>query len=566
MKYAIYFALTWLLVACGTTKKVVPQKNVVSMRYIQLFHEANRFKLTGQLDRAISAYDSCLIIDPNSDAAAYGLSQCYLNKNNLSKASEYTLLASKLDPSNIWYTQELAYMYHNQQKYNNAEVQFAKLVKKEPENIDWQFAYADVLKKLGKVNDAIFSLNAIEGQLGVIPDLSIRKFELYQTIKQDEKGLQEIQKARDLYPDDLSLIGTLIDYYFSKNKIAEAQKMLTELVVIDPSNQRANLALGDLYYRQLNKPKAYEYFKQAYAGTDVDIDTKMSIIIDLLQKQVNPDQELLEMADLMIQYYPNNAKAYSIKGDLLLQKNDKEGALKLYKNALGMEDQKFPIWNQVLLLEYDLQKFDDLYTDARACSALFPSVASVQLFYTIASVQLKRFKEALDAAEIGKSLVVNDPITLSEFYAQSGDAQFALKNNVEGKKAYEEAIKLTPNNNLIKNNYAMRLAIANTDLDVANKLIDEVLSKTSIQAPFIDTKGFVLFQKGEYQNALKQFTIASELDKNNSSYLDHMGDALVKLGDINLAVECWKKAQTMGAKNKSLTKKIQTKTYVAPEY
>lgn len=565
MKPFVILVSVLIFVACSTSKKMAPN-NSVEMKYIQLFHEANRYKLTGQVDRAIVAYDSCLRLKPNDDASAYGLSQSYLMKNDLSKAAEYTQLASKLDPTNIWYTQELAYMFHNQGKFANAEIQFAKLVKKEPENIDWQFAYADVLKRLGKTNEAINSLNAIENQLGIIPDLSIRKFELFQSIKQDDKGILEIQKARELYPDDLSLIGTLINYYFSKNKIAEAQKMLTALVEIDPSNQRANLALGDLYYRQLNKPKAYEYFKQAFAGTDIDIDTKMSIMIDMQQKQVTPDKELIELADLMVLNYPDNAKAYSIKGDILLQSNKKEEALDAYLKALKFETSKFAIWNQVLLLEYDLLKFDDLYKEARACSALFPNVASVQLFYTIASVQLKRYKEALDAAEIGKSLASDDVITLSEFYAQSGDAYFAMKNYSDGKKAYEKAISLTPTNNLVKNNYAMRLALANADLDTALKLIDEVLNKTTKQAPFIDTKGYILFQKGEYENALKQFTIASELDLNNSSYLEHMGDALIKLGDSTMALECWKKALKMGSKNKSLSTKIQTKQYVAPEY
>ncbi len=556
--------LAWLS-ACGSSKKGVTNSGH-EMRFIQLFHEGNRYKLTGQLDRAIASYDSCLVLKPTDDGAAYGLSQCYLQKGNLSKAADYTLMASKLDPSNIWYSQELAYMYLNQNKFSSAELQFAKLVKKQPENIDWQCAYAEVLKRLGKTNEAIASLNKIEEQLGVIPDLSIRKFELFRSIKQDDKAIQEIKTAREIFPDDLSLIGVLIDYYFSKNNIQEAQSMLAKLIEIDPDNQRANLALGDLYYRQLNKPKAYAYFKNAFTGTDVDIDTKMSIIIDMQQKQVKPDPELLELADLMVQYYPENAKAYSIKGDLFLQNNNKEEALKAYKQALQFDDTKFPIWNQVLLLEYDQLKFEDLYTDSRKCSALFPTVANVQLFYTISSVQLKRFQEAIDAAEIGLTLVVNDPISESEFYAQRADANFALKKYAEGKRDYEKAISLTPKNNLIKNNFAMRLAIANLDLDLANKYIDEVLKNTSNQAPFIDTKGMILFQKGDYKNALKQFTIASELDQSNPSYLDHMGDALVKLGDHALAIESWNKALNLGSKNKSILQKIQTKKYVSPEY
>lgn len=568
MRYFLYVcALVLVSTSCGI-KKVAPEKtnSQADLMYIQTFHSAMRYKVKGQINNAIQAFDSCLVIRPTDDAAAYGLSQCYLQLDNKTKAAEYTELASKLDPDNIWYTQELGYMYYNQGKFVESEKCFAKMVKAQPNNVDWLFAHAEILKRLGRQNDAINSLNKMEDQLGVLPDLSIQKFELYLSLKQDEKAIQEIQKAREVYPDDLGLIGTLVDYYFSKREISKAQSMLVELVKNDPGNARANMALGDLYYRQMNKAEAYKYFKAAFQGTSIDIDTKMSILLEMYEKQVVIDKELIELADLLIESYPNDAKGYSVKGDLLLRNNQKEEALAAYKNALKFEENKFPIWDQVLILEYDLLKFEDLYKDARACSALFPTISSVQLLYTIACVQLDRFQEAIDAADVGKDLVVNDPATESEFYAQKGDALFGLKKYKEGMESYDKAVAIYPSNLLTKNNYAMRLALANTDLPKAEKLINEVLESKPSQAPYLDTKGLVLFKQGKFKEALAEFTKADELDKENKNYTEHLGDAFFKLGDTEKALELWKKAQSLGSKNKSLTKKIQSKTYVDPEY
>lgn len=569
MRYFLYICvLAFCFASCGTKKVATSEKpnSQRDMAYIQAFHNAIRYKIKGQTNDAIQAFDSCLTIRPNDDAAAYGLSQCYLQLDNKSKAAEYTEMATKLDPNNIWYTQELAYMYYNQGKFAESEKCFAKMVKAQPSNVDWLFAHAELLKRLGRQNDAINSLTKMEDQLGLLPDLSIQKFELYLSLKQDEKGLSEIQKAREVYPDDLSLIGTLVDYYFSKREISKAQSMLVELVKNDPTNARANLALGDLYYRQMNKPEAYTYFKAAFQGTDIDLDTKMSLILEMYEKQVVVDKELLELADLLIQNYPNNAKGYSVKGDLLLRNGEKEAALDVYKKALKFEENKFPIWNQVLILEYELLKFDDLYKDARACSALFPTISNVQLLYTIACVQLDRFQEAIDAADTGKEVVVNDPAMEAEFYAQKGDALFGLKKFQEGAEAYDKALSIFPDNLLTKNNYAMRLALANTDLAKAEKLINQVLEIKPKEAPYHDTKGLVLFRQGKFKQALEQFTIADELDKENKNYVEHMGDAFFKLGDPAKAQELWKKALSLGSKNKSLSKKIQSKTYVDPEY
>ena len=568
MKQFLYISAFLLIsTSCGTKKVAVGKTNSQDdLAYIQTFHNAMRYKVKGQFNDAIQAFDSCMMIRPTDDAAAFGLSQCYLQLDNKTKAAEYTELASKLDPNNIWYTQELGYMYYNQGKFTEAEKCFAKMVKAQPNNVDWLFAHAEILKRLGRQNDAINSLNKMEDQLGILPDLSIQKFELYISQKQDEKGIAEIQKAREVYPDDLSLIGTLVDYYFSKREIAKAQSMLVELVKNDPSNARANLALGDLYYRQMNKAEAYKYFTAAFQGTGVDLDTKMSVLLDLYEKQVPVDKELITLADLLIASYPDNAKGYSVKGDLLLRNNQKEEALAAYKNALKFEENKFPIWNQVLMLEYELMQFEDLYKDARACSALFPTMSSVQLLYTIACVQLDHFQEAIDAADMGKDLVVDDPATESEFYAQKGDALFGLKRYKEGVEAYDKALALFPSNSLTKNNYAMRLALANMDLAKAERLINEALDGKSNQAPYVDTKGLIFFKQGKFKQALEQFTIADELDKENKNYIEHMGDAFFKLGDTSKALELWKKALSLGSKNKVLSKKIQSKTYVDPEY
>ena len=112
----------------------------------------------------------------------------------------------------------------------------------------------------------------------------------------------------------------------------------------------------------------------------------------------------------------------------------------------------------------------------------------------------------------------------------------------------------------------MRMAIANYNLAKALVMIEEVNQQATDQAPFIDTKGVVLFMSGDYSAAQKCFERANELQPNDKNYVEHLGDAYFKLGDALKALEMWKKAQQLGSKNKSLDKKIQSKSYVAPVY
>ncbi len=556
-----------LLAACKTTQPT-QQKQVTAQEtaYLRTFHKGVRLKMMGQFPAAIAAFDSCYTFRQNDDAVAFALAQCYLYTNDQTKATTFTEAAAKLDPTNIWYTQELAYMYFNQNKFAESEVCFRKLVAKEPKNTDWLFGHSEVLKRLNKVEEAIAVLNKMEEQLGIIPDLSLQKYDLYNSIKASDKALNELLKARKVFPDELSLIGTLVEYYFQKNEIGKAQEMLVELVRNDPTNARANIALGDLYYRQFKKKEAYTYFKAAFEGVGLDIDTKMKVLLLFYEQQNVIEPEVFELAEILIATNPTDAKAYSVHGDLLLQNNKKQAALQAYKKALTFESTKYPIWNQVLLLEYESRNFTDLYTDSKACLSLFPAIVTVHLMQTIACVQTGRYQEALDAAEIGKSLINEDPITEAEFYAQIGEAYFKLNNAKLGKENYQKALQFDQTNYLTKNNFAMRLARSGSDLDLAEKLIDEVINTTEKTAAFYTTKAVVKFAKESYNEALAIAEIAVQLDNNDATAQEVLGNCYAKVGKIEDALNCWRKAQTLGAKNNDLDKKIQTKQYVAPVY
>jgi tetratricopeptide (TPR) repeat protein len=104
--------------------------------YIQHFHEGIRFKTTGQYDEAIRSFEQCLAVKQTDDAVYYALSQIYLGKKELAKSADCIQKAATIDPDNIWYAEELAYMYVDQKKYAQANVQFEKLIKNEPRNVE----------------------------------------------------------------------------------------------------------------------------------------------------------------------------------------------------------------------------------------------------------------------------------------------------------------------------------------------------------------------------------------------------------------------------------------------
>lgn len=82
-----------------------------------------------------------------------------------------------------------------------------------------------------------------------------------------------------------------------------------------------------------------------------------------------------------------------------------------------------------------------------------------------------------------------------------------------------------------------------------------------------DTYAWVFFQQGKYSDALEWIQKAIKNSKSASdTLLEHYGDILAKLGDINGAIVQWKKARAIsGAVGKDidkLSKKINARQFI----
>lgn len=567
----IFFIVSFfLLTSCGANKEVLSnaEKTVSKLdyTYIDKFHEGLRLKQKGEIDYAIKAFEKCCTMKQTDAAVAYVLSGLYGQKGDLIKASSFLEKAVLLDPSNKWYVQEYTYLSFEQNNFKEAVLGFEKLLKFEPTNIEWLYGYAEALMKNGDYKKAITAIEHTEEQVGQHPELAIQKFKLLVALKKPEKGVEEINKAIKLFPDEPVLIGTLVDYYFQTRQNTKAIEMLEMLTEKEPENGRAHLGLADIY-RQMKRFDDYiSELEKAFVCTDIDIDMKMKMLIDIQDKRITITPTILSLASILVEQHPSDAKSHSILGDFLLETDDKKGALAAYKEALKFDKSRFAIWNQVLLMEYQNGDFVTLFEESKTCIELFPSQTTVYLLAGLAANQTKMFKEAIEFLTIGKDLIIDNKQLQSEFYGQIGEAYFGLNQFTEGKTSYEFALNFSQNSTLNLNNYAYRLALAKIDLARAEELIQKAIAISPNQPHFIDTYGWVLFQKENYIEANKLFLRAFELDALDKVIVEHVGDSYFKIGNTEKALEYWKKSKELGSSNKVLDNKIEKKAYYEPIY
>ncbi|NRA13417.1 MAG: tetratricopeptide repeat protein [Crocinitomicaceae bacterium] len=564
----LYIILSvFLITACGTKKELTESQPTISKAdhpYIQSFHEGLRFKTKGRIEEAIAKFEFCLTVRTDDDAVYYALSKLELQRDNPDKSAEYILKAAEIDPVNTWYIQELAYMYFEREDYPNSVTNFKKLVEIEPKSIDWLYGYAEALVRNDQEKDAIEILNQAEDQAGKHPQFSLQRFQLYMDMEDMESAEDELKQARISFPTDVNIIANLVDFYFKTNREEKGIAMLKELVIADPENGKAHLALADFYQQKGDMPKAYVELRAAFSSTKLDVDTKAKLMIRVHEVEFNIDPEMYELLDILIEVHPEEAIVYSIQGDYRLTAKDETGALEAYKKALSFNKDKYPIWNQVMIMEYQAGQYEELYAHSTECLELFPTMTTVYLLNGLSANQIKKYDEAIETLSYGIEVVLNDKELQAEFRGQIGEAYFGKKKYSAGIDNYKQAIALDPQSTLIKNNFAIQLADSKQELDLAQSLSTQVTVDSPNNAIYQDTYGWVLFQKGEFKKANEKFELALESDSEDAMINEHMGDVLFKLGKVEDALKYWEIAKTLGSTNSVLKSKITEKKYYDP--
>ena len=560
----VLFVVCNLLVSCGTISPGLTTKETVDTKYIELFHEGLRFKQKNQLENALKIFESCILLQPNDDAAYFALASVAekLNKNQSAiKALEH---ASKLDPSNLYYAEHLAEMLEQAGDYPKAIEQYKKLSKLFPSNANFYFSLGDCYIKLNRYKEAFETLTKIERVIGVSAAVTVEKFKLLRAQKKDDAAEKLLVEEYQKNPSDPTILVNLIDFYFEKKKIEEAFQLLKQLSISDPENGNVHLTLAQFYLQKNDKINCYKELKLVFDNLEVELDTKTQLIMYFIENQSKIDNEVVDLTKKLVSIYPNEAKSHTLLGDVYMKIDKEVDALISFQNAVRLDPSKPSIWQQVLIMEYQKQDFESLYKDGKNAISFFPLEANFFLLTGTAANQLNLFKEAIEVLQIGKEIVVKNPSLKAEFFALIGQSYFKLKQLKEGQEFFEKALDLNPNNQLNLNNYAYYLANEKLALDKAERMILQVLEQFPNDYHYLDTYGWILFQKGEFNKSLEYFTKA--IDKNGSEPLiiEHLGDVHAKLGKIESAVLFWKKAVEKGAKNKVLDQKIEKKTYYDP--
>ncbi|MFH0895009.1 MAG: tetratricopeptide repeat protein [Bacteroidota bacterium] len=569
-KYASYTLLLLILftASCGLFRKPITSRadpDSAAAERMQLEFQNHFFN--GLKEKAIENpveaeqyFLKALSVDPGSGAVMYELACLYNKSRQYNKAYEYIRKAIKTDGENIWYQIQYTKTLDALRKYDEEADIFEKLLKKNPNRIELYYDWANVLISAKKYNDAIKVYDKIEALSGVQEEISFQKENLYLEMKKTDKAIQEIEKLVKSNPKEPRFYGMLAELYMMDKNEKKALEIYQQVLEMDPDNPLIHIALADYYQNKGEKEKTFEELLKAFSNPELDVDTKMKILLSYYEVSAIDTvykKQAYKLSEMMIATHPTDAKSYSIHADFLYRDKRYEEARDEFKNVIKYDSSKFAVWEQLMIIEADLMDYAALEKTSMSAIELFPIQATPYLFNGVANIKLKDFQSAIEVLNMGKDLVADNKLILAEFYSNLGDAYHYKKNDAYSDDAYDKSLALNPKNPYLLNNYSFYLSLRGEKLDKAESMAKSANEMNPNNSSFLDTWAWVLYKQKKYEEAKKIMNKALQNGGSKSAaVLEHYGDILFQLGEKENAIENWKKAKEKGNGSEFLDKKI----------
>ncbi len=493
---------------------------------------------------------------------------------------------------------------------------YAELCRVYPDRPDYSLQYA-WFKALGyrkgdtaALGEAKAIYDRIEAGTGVDMNLTLHRVRTLSLANDTAGMVRQIRRYHATSPLDAEVnfyTGNIFDYIGLPDSAIVYYDLACRL---DSTMGEAYLARAEHYLAAGDSARYDIEVTHALESPSLEFDLKFEILTNYTRALFEDSSRhamLTSLFSRMLDIHPGEARLHGLYGAFLATiKKPAEAAEQFgYASDLDPEDEDFWRYKMSSLLEAGdtvaaiatageaAKRFDNVYYPVFGASLL---TVGKQYDWAIAM---------LDSFDISNQ---ENREALSAFYQTRGDVLYAMERTDSAFAAYEKAIDHNPANAGALNNAAYYMSVDGRELDKAQNYVERALMAEPLNPTYIDTYAWVLFKKGDYENARIQIDAVLNIYSDSTDILpatdtvyavedtipvveevaevaeveeveevmdemqeeasadvyDHAGDIYFMVGEPEKALEFWKQALMLAPDDKKIQEKIKKKKIPAP--
>jgi tetratricopeptide (TPR) repeat protein len=282
--------------------------------------------------------------------------------------------------------------------------------------------------------------------------------------------------------------------------------------------------LGELYVGQNKLDEALKQF-ESLQGTEVD-PRETRIKIGLISFEKGDFERAANEFNLVLAGDPENDRARYYLGATYVEMKADDKALESFERVSEKSELYLDSRVQAAYL-YDRK--DQTQKAIDVLQAVLKKSSDRKEIYAFLSSLYRKLKEYPKAIQAMERVVSLDPKN-DEAHFQLGALYDENKNKDKSVANMKKAIELNPKNAAALNYLGYTWAEMGVQLDDAEDLIQRALKIQPNDGFYIDSLGWVYYQKGDYPKAVEQLERAVEITVDDPTIIEHLADAYDKAG------------------------------------
>jgi len=543
-----------------------PKKNDVS------FHlaSANLFFNGGNLPAAANALRQALAADPKSSGAHMAMGNLYLVQKDYKQAGEEFKKAADLAPSRsierlkyvefkwsagdadevkriatdmttqmpdylpgwIW----LAELDYKDKKYDEALSILENIFGRDPEYIEGRRLQSDLLLAKGDTKKALEVLERLDQTYPDVPFIKYKLAGAYlqnKNINQAKVALDQALSLNPNYDDAVLLLAqvnlstghgeaviepvtrllkrrpdlrnaalVLAGAYSSLDRFDDAAVVLEEQAKLAPNDPQPLIALGLTYRQAKRNDEARQAFEKAAELAPDNLWLVDQLVdLDLLDKHFDPARQLIQR---QFQKTPDSAASHFFEGKILAAEGKWNAAEAELQRTLQLDPNFYGAYDLLVQTYLATNKLPQAINQLQGLLAKNPNNGSALMTLALVYDQMKDFPKAQDA--------------------------------------YEKLVAMAPNFVPALNNLAYLYTEQLNDPNKAYELASKARQLAGQDASVGDTFGWVLYKRGDYQQALPILQESAGKAADNPVIQFHLGMTAYMMGQTDLARVALRKA------------------------
>ncbi|MCS7081750.1 MAG: tetratricopeptide repeat protein [Bacteroidetes bacterium] len=533
-------------------------------RALELFTRALARELMDDLEAAEEGYARALLLNPEEPGILHALAQVLGRRGRLREAIGYAEQAVRLDSMRSaqqnarWYRQTLAELYIQAGLLDRAIAEYERLAARFRRDKHLWSALAELYLQANQVERALAALDTLLTRSGPEPELFRWKLELLQLVDDTEGALKTLEAWWRSDPEHPQIRRQLLEHYWNLGRWEEARRVLQQA---DPQDVEAQLDWVELLDR-LGRTDSVRLMLEALVRSPGLGASSRLRLGELLHRRALSQEGTLGEAERLLEVLfeqdPEQPELSFWLGDLRARLGRPAEALKLLEKAATRNPQDPQMWFRAVQVALEARDADAAIRLGQEAVELYPGQPALLLLLGSAYLEQQRPQEAishlrkgLEVVEQGVSPELRAPLlgALADAYAQLGSTE-------EADSLYEAALGLDPENPVLLNNYAYHLAEGKRRLDRALSMALRAVDADPQNASFLDTLGWIYFQMGRYEEAVRWLERAVATGQASPVVLEHLGDAYTQVGRLDEARVLWRRALERNPENVRLRQKL----------